>query len=152
MEEQTAYDAEPGSDWAPPAPATKERRAHKDLVKWQYCSGDNCRVRCWEKVEAGYYPRIVGKEGVLSKGDEHQENVFDWTKVVRNTHGPPPRTMVLFVPLVHSWSTLIQVGPLRVTTPRKLRTKVDQGGPGGPQAPWSGVLDQEHCGPVFTFC
>ena len=56
--------------------------------------------------------------------------------------------MVLPVPVVHSWSTMILLGPLRVTTLRKLRTKVDQGGPawGGPQGPWSWVLDQEHCG------
>ena len=60
--------------------------------------------------------------------------------------------MVLLVPLVHSWSTLILLGPLRVTKLRKLRTKVDQGGPGGPLGPWSWVLDQEHCGPAFTFC
>ena len=82
----------------------------------------------------------------------HQENGFRWTKVVLNATGPPPRTMVLLVPLVHSWSTLILPGPLRVTTLRKLRTKVDQGGPGGPWKPWSWLLDQEHCVPVFTFC
>ena len=70
MEWETAYDAEPGSDWAPPAPAKKERRAHKDLVKWQHCFRDNCSVHRWEKVDAGYYPRIVGKDGVLSKRDE----------------------------------------------------------------------------------
>ena len=66
----TAYDAEPGSDWAPPAPAKKERRAYKDLVKWQHCFRDNCSVHRCEKVDAGYYPRIVGKDGVLSKQDE----------------------------------------------------------------------------------
>ena len=82
----------------------------------------------------------------------HQESVFEWTKVVLNAPGPTPSTMVLPMPLVHSWSTLIQLGPLRVTTLWKLQTKVDQGGPGGPLAPWSWVLDQEHCGPVFTFC
>ena len=32
MEWETAYDAEPGSDWAPPAPAKKERRAHKEQL------------------------------------------------------------------------------------------------------------------------
>ena len=70
MEWETAYDAEPGSDWAPPAPARKERRAYKDLVKWQHCFRDNCSVHSWEKVDAGYYPRIVGKDGALSKRDE----------------------------------------------------------------------------------
>ena len=70
MEWETAYDAEPGCDWAPPAPAKEERRAHKDLVKWQHCFRDNCSVHRWEKVDAGYYPRIVGKDGVLSKRDE----------------------------------------------------------------------------------
>ena len=70
MEWETSYDAEPGSDWAAPAPAKKERRAHKDLVKWQQCFRDNCSVHRWEKVDAGYYPRIVGKDGVLSKRDE----------------------------------------------------------------------------------
>ena len=70
MEWETAYDAEPGSDWAPPPPAKKERRPHKDLVKWQHCFRDNCSVHRWEKVDAGYYPRIVGKDGVLSKRDE----------------------------------------------------------------------------------
>ena len=69
MEWETAYDAEPGSDWAPLTPA-KERRPHKDLVKWQHCFRDNCSVHGWEKVDAGYYPRIVGKDGVLSKRDE----------------------------------------------------------------------------------
>ena len=70
MEWETAYDAEPGSDWAPPASAKKEKRAHKDLVKWQHCFRDNCSVYRWEKVDAGYYPRIVGKDGVLSRQDE----------------------------------------------------------------------------------
>ena len=70
MEWETSYDAEPASDWAPPAPAKKERRAHKDLVKWQHCFRDNCSVYHWEKVEAGYYPRIVGRDGVLSERDE----------------------------------------------------------------------------------
>ena len=60
--------------------------------------------------------------------------------------------MVLPVPMVHSWSTLILLGSLCVTTLRKLRTKVDQGGPGGPWGPWSWVLDQKHCGLAFTFC
>ena len=72
--------------------------------------------------------------------------------MVLNVPGPPPSTMVLPVPLVHSWSTLILLGPLRVTTLLKLRTKVDHGGPGGLQGPWSWVLDQEHGGPAFTFC
>ena len=70
MEWETAYDAEPGSDWAPPQPAKKERRPHKDLVKWQHCFRDNCSVHRWEKVDAGYYLQIVGKDGVLSKQDE----------------------------------------------------------------------------------
>ena len=69
MEWETAYDAEPGSDWAPPPPAKKERPPYKDLVKWQHCFRDNCSVHCWEKIDAGYYPRIVGKDGVLSKRD-----------------------------------------------------------------------------------
>ena len=70
MEWETAYDAEPGSDWAPSTPAKKERRAHKDLVKWQHYFRDNCSVHRWEKVDTGYYPRIVGKDRVLSKRDE----------------------------------------------------------------------------------
>ena len=70
MEWETTYDAEPGSDWAPPQPAKKERQPDKDLVKWQHCFRDNCSVHRWEKVDTGYYPRIVGKEGVLSKRDE----------------------------------------------------------------------------------
>ena len=70
MEWETSYDAEPGSDWAPPQPAKKERRPHKDLVKWQHCFRDNCSVHRWEKMDAGYYPRIVGIDGVLSKRDE----------------------------------------------------------------------------------
>ena len=72
--------------------------------------------------------------------------------MVLNASGLLPSTVVLHMPLVHSWSTLILLGPLRVTTLWKLRTKVYQGGLGGPWAPWSWVLDQEHCGPVFTFC
>ena len=77
------------------------------------------------------------KEGYRNLGgaSRYQENVFEWTKVVLNAPGPPPSTMVLHVPLVHSWSTLIQLGPLRVTTLGKLRTKVHQDGPGGPRAP-----------------
>ena len=70
MEWETAYDAEPGSDWAPSTPAKKERRAHKDLVKWQHCFRDNYSVHRWEKVDTGYYLRIVGKDRVLSKRDE----------------------------------------------------------------------------------
>ena len=70
MEWEITYDAEPGSDWAPPQLAKKERWPHKDLVKWQHCFRDNCSVHHWEKVDAGYYPRIVGKDGVLSKRDE----------------------------------------------------------------------------------
>ena len=83
MEWETAYDAEPGSDWAPPQPAKKERRPHKDLVKWQHYFRDNCRVHRWEKVDAGYYPGIVGKDGVLSKRDEtyHKRR-----KTVRTRH------------------------------------------------------------------
>ena len=83
MEWETAYDAEPGSDWAPPPPAKKERRPHKDLVKWQHCFRDNCSVHRWEKVDAGYYPRIVGSDGVLSKRDEtHRKR----RKTVRTRH------------------------------------------------------------------
>ena len=83
MEWETAYDAEPGSDWVPPAPAKKERRAQKDVVKWQHCFRDNCSVHHWEKVDAGYYPRIVGKDGVLSKQYEtHRE----CRKTVRTRH------------------------------------------------------------------
>ena len=70
MEWETAYDAKPGSDWAPPAPAKKERRDHKGLVEWQHCFRDNCSVHRWAKVDAGYYPRIVRKDAVLSKRDE----------------------------------------------------------------------------------
>ena len=70
MEWETAYDAEPRSDWAPPQPAKKERRPYKDLVKWQHCFRDNCSIHRWEKVDAGYYPRIVGKDGVFSKRDK----------------------------------------------------------------------------------
>ena len=40
------------------------------MVKWQHCSRDNCSVHRWEKVDAGYYPRIVGDNGALSKRDE----------------------------------------------------------------------------------
>ena len=69
MEWETAYDAKPGTDWAPPTPAKKGREAYKDLVKWQHCFRDNRSVHHWEKVDAGYYPRIVGKAGVLSKRD-----------------------------------------------------------------------------------
>ena len=69
MEWETAYDAEPGSDWSPPSPTKKERRAHKDLVTWQHCFTDNCSVHRWEEVDAGSYPRIVGKDGVWSKRD-----------------------------------------------------------------------------------
>ena len=57
MDWETSYDAEPGSDWAPPLPAKKERRLHKNLVKWQHCFRDNCSVHQWEKADAGYYPR-----------------------------------------------------------------------------------------------
>ena len=70
MEWETAYNAELGSDWAPPQPAKTERRPHKDVVKCQHCFRDNCSVHRWEKEDAGYYPRIVGKDGVLSKRDE----------------------------------------------------------------------------------
>ena len=34
----------------------------------------------------------------------------------------------------------------------EIAAKVDQGGPVGPRGPWNWVLDQEHCGPTFTFC
>ena len=64
MEWETAYDAEPGSDWAPPAPAKKERRAHKDLVKWQHCFRDNCSVHGWDKLDAGY----ISKNNTLRHG------------------------------------------------------------------------------------
>ena len=83
MEWETAYDAEPGSDWASPPPAKKERRPHKDLVKWQHCFKGNCSVHRWEKVDAGYYPRIVGSDGVLSKRDETHRKC---RKTVRTRH------------------------------------------------------------------
>ena len=44
IEWDTAYDAEPGSDWASPQPPKKERRPHKDLVKWQHCLRDTCSL------------------------------------------------------------------------------------------------------------
>ena len=72
MEWETSYDAEPGSDWntpQPPPAARKERRPHKEMVKWQHCFRDNCSVHRWKKVDAGYYPRIVGDDGTLSKRD-----------------------------------------------------------------------------------
>ena len=70
MEWEPSYDTVPGSDWALPQPAKKERQPHKDLVKWQHCFRDNCSIHRWEKVDAGYYTQIVGKNGVLSKQDE----------------------------------------------------------------------------------
>ena len=73
MEWETSYDAEPESDWhtpPPPQAARKERRPHKDLVKWQHCFRDNCSVHRWEKVDAGYYPWIVGEDGTLSKREQ----------------------------------------------------------------------------------
>ena len=73
MEWETSYDAEPGSDWhtpPPPPAARKERRPHKDMVKWQHCFRDNCSAHRWEKVDAGYYPRIVGEDGALSARDK----------------------------------------------------------------------------------
>ena len=69
IEWETTYNAEPGSDWGPPPPAKMEKRPHKDLVKWQHCFRDNCRVHRREKVDAGYYSGIVGSEGVLSRRD-----------------------------------------------------------------------------------
>ena len=82
----------------------------------------------------------------------HQENVFTWSTVVLNTTGPPPSTEVLPMPLVHSWSSLIQGDPLRVIKGRTKWIMGDQDGPGGPGGPWCWVVDQEHCGPLFTFC
>ena len=83
MEWETSYDAEPGSDWAPPAPTKKERRPHKDLVKWQHCFRDNCSVHQGEKIDAGYYPRMIGEDGILSRKDEiHQK----CRKTVRTRH------------------------------------------------------------------
>ena len=83
MEWETAYDAQPGTDRTPPAPAKKERRGNKDLVKWQHCFRDNCSVHRWEKVDDGYYPGIVGKEGVLSKRDDtHRKD----RRTVRTRH------------------------------------------------------------------
>ena len=70
MEWETAYDPKPESDWVPPRQAKKEIGAHKDLFKWQHCFRDNCSFYRWEKVDVGYYPRIVGKDGVLSRWDE----------------------------------------------------------------------------------
>ena len=73
LEWETSYDAESGSHWHTPPPlqvARKERRPHKDLVKWQHCFRDNCSVHRWQKVEAGYYPWIVGDDGTLSKRDQ----------------------------------------------------------------------------------
>ena len=73
MEWETSYDEEPGSDWhtpPPPPAARKERRPHKELVKWQHCFRDNCSVHRWEKADAGYYPRIVGDDGALSERDQ----------------------------------------------------------------------------------
>ena len=59
-----------GKRLGPSPTSKKERRPYKDLVKWQHCFRDNCSVHRWEKVDAGYYHRIVGKDGVLSKRDE----------------------------------------------------------------------------------
>ena len=73
MERETSYDAQPESDWhsPPPTPAArKERTPYKEMVKWQHCFRDNCSVHRWEKVDAGYYPWIVGDARALSKRDE----------------------------------------------------------------------------------
>ena len=56
MEWEISYDAGPGSDWALPPPAKKERRPHKVLAMCQHYVRNNCRVHRWEKVDAGYYP------------------------------------------------------------------------------------------------
>ena len=40
------------------------------MVKWQHSFRDNCSVHRWEKVDAGYYPPIVGNDGALSKRDK----------------------------------------------------------------------------------
>ena len=116
--------------------------------------GEGTQLSGWRLVT--YSSNVRAGEGCcfIFSGDLHQENVFEWTKVVLNTPSPPPSTMVLPVPLVHSWSTLIHLGPVRVATLCKLRTKVNQRGPGGPRVLSSSVLDsdQEYYGPVFTFC
>ena len=73
MEWEISYDTEPGSDCATPPPppaAWKERRTHKDLIKWQHYFRDNCSVHRWEKVDAGYYPQSVGDDGAQTKWDE----------------------------------------------------------------------------------
>ena len=70
MEWETAYDSKPASDWALPQLEKKGRGLYKDLVKWQHCFRDNCSVHRWEKMDTGYFPQIVGKDGVLSKQDE----------------------------------------------------------------------------------
>ena len=73
MEWETSYDTEPGSDWHTPLPqprTRKERRPHKEMVKWQHCFRDNCSVHRWEKVDVGYYPWIVGEDGALSAREQ----------------------------------------------------------------------------------
>ena len=84
MEWETAYDAEPESDRAPPRQATKEIEAYKALFKWQHCFRDNCSFYRWKKVDVRYYPRIVGKDGVLSRQDETYRNR---RRTVRRQHG-----------------------------------------------------------------
>ena len=38
----------------------------------EHCFNDNCKEHCWEKVDAGYYPRQVGEKGQLSRNDRRE--------------------------------------------------------------------------------
>jgi len=66
-------ESNPGEDWVAQQPRRRRpRRAHHEITSWEHCFNDNCNEYRWEKVDAGYYPRQVGKKEELSKNDRRE--------------------------------------------------------------------------------
>jgi len=63
----------PGDDWAPQQPRCRRaRRANYEITSWEHCFNHNCNEHRLEKVDAGYYPRLGGEKGELTKNDRRE--------------------------------------------------------------------------------
>ena len=92
-------EANSGEAWASQQPRQQRAgRAYHEIMSWEHCFNNKYNDDCWEKVEAGYYPRQVGEKGTLSKSDrrEHKKRRAVRTLLEKEGSKKPVQTWKLW--------------------------------------------------------